>query len=63
MKDLNSRRVDARIREDVLSGFKSGVNGTPTFFINGLRYSGPWDLESLLPALRQQIEAKKRRAA
>jgi protein-disulfide isomerase len=40
-----------RVREDFMSGVKSGVNGTPTFFINGMRYDGRWDLESLLAAL------------
>lgn len=32
----------ARIREDVLTGARSGVNGTPTLFLNGTRYDGPW---------------------
>lgn len=40
-----------RVREDFMSGVKSGVNGTPTFFINGVRHDGSWDLESLLAAL------------
>jgi protein-disulfide isomerase len=33
-----------RIREDFMSGVRSGVNGTPTFFINGERYDGPYDV-------------------
>ncbi len=33
-------------------GVRSGVEGTPTFFINGVRYEGSWDLEQLLSALR-----------
>src|SRR5262249_47478682 len=37
----------ARVREDFMSGVRSGVNGTPTFFINGVRYNGSYDLESL----------------
>jgi protein-disulfide isomerase len=41
----------ARVREDFMSGVKSGVNGTPTFFINGMRHDGAWDFESLLEAL------------
>jgi len=41
-----------RVREDFRSGVTSGVNGTPTFFINGMRYDGAWDLEPLLAALR-----------
>jgi protein-disulfide isomerase len=40
-----------RIREDFLSGVRSGVNGTPTFFINGVRYDGSYDLETLLTAI------------
>jgi predicted DsbA family dithiol-disulfide isomerase len=38
--DLDSRRFAARVREDFLSGVRSGVSGTPTFFINGLRHDG-----------------------
>jgi protein-disulfide isomerase len=40
-----------RVREDFLSGVRSGVNGTPTFFVNGVRHNGGYDLESLLEAL------------
>ena len=40
-----------RVREDFMSGVKSGVNGTPTFFINGVRYDDSWDRDSLLAAL------------
>ena len=40
-----------RVREDFLSGVRSGVNGTPTFFINGFRHDGAWDFDSLMEAL------------
>jgi protein-disulfide isomerase len=40
-----------RVRRDFRSGVKSGVNGTPTFFINGVRHDGAWDEETLLAAL------------
>jgi protein-disulfide isomerase len=40
-----------RVREDFMSGVRSGVNGTPTFFINGVRHNGGWDADSLLVAL------------
>lgn len=40
-----------RVREDVSSGAKSGVNGTPTFYINGARYDGLLHPTSLLEAL------------
>ena len=43
----------ARVRADFLSGVRSGVNGTPCFFINGQRYDGPFDAAQLYPLLRQ----------
>lgn len=46
-----------RIREDFRSGVRSGVNGTPTFFINGLRYDGPRDLNSMVAALSNRAQA------
>jgi protein-disulfide isomerase len=42
-----------KVREDFMSGVRSGVNGTPTFFINGLRHDGDWDLPSFVLALRE----------
>ena len=42
-----------RIHEDFLSGVRSGVNGTPTFFINGARHDGSYELEPLLRALER----------
>jgi protein-disulfide isomerase len=45
-----------RVREDFMSGVRSGVNGTPTFFINGLRYDGPWDAPDLLAALVSAVD-------
>jgi protein-disulfide isomerase len=41
-----------RVREDFMSGVKSGVNGTPTFFINGVRYDGSW--QALLVELTER---------
>jgi protein-disulfide isomerase len=37
---LAEGRFEPRVREDFASGVRSGVNGTPTFFINGFRYDG-----------------------
>ncbi len=42
-----------QVQEDFLSGVRSGVNGTPTFFINGRRYDGPIGASSLEEALEQ----------
>jgi protein-disulfide isomerase len=44
-----------RVREDFRSGVRSGVNGTPTFFINGARHNGPFDLRSLLAAIEEAV--------
>ncbi len=33
------------------AGIRSGVNGTPTFYINGVRHDAPYDLENLLAAV------------
>jgi len=41
-----------RIKEDIESGTQSGVDGTPTFFINGKRHTGPNDVASLLDRMR-----------
>ena len=40
-----------RVREDFMSGVRSGVNGTPTFFINGARHDGSYDRRALLAAI------------
>ncbi|GAB4067333.1 DsbA family protein [Ancylobacter sonchi] len=45
-------RYDEKIRHDFSGGLRSGVNGTPTLFVNGLRYDGPRDVESLVETLR-----------
>jgi protein-disulfide isomerase len=49
--DLAAHTFEPRVREDFSSGVRSGVNGTPTFFINGRRHDGPWDLDSLSAAV------------
>jgi protein-disulfide isomerase len=39
---LQSGQFAARVKQDFLGGVRSGVNGTPTFFVNGERYDGDW---------------------
>ena len=48
-------RFDGRIDADFDGGVRSGVNGTPTLFIDGLRYDGPRDLRGLLAALERPV--------
>jgi protein-disulfide isomerase len=43
----------ARVHEDFMSGVRSGVNGTPTFYINGTRHDDSYELETLLAALER----------
>ena len=40
-----------RVHDDFMSGVRSGVNGTPTFYIDGVRYEGAYDADSLVQAL------------
>jgi protein-disulfide isomerase len=46
-KDIQDKRYKDKVKKDFMSGVKSGVNGTPSFFINGQRYDGSWDDGSL----------------
>ena len=57
--DLYNHSFAERVREDFLSGIRSGVNGTPTFFINGRRYNDSLDGETLTASLRSAINQDK----
>ncbi len=50
--ELRRRDYASRISEDVASADESGVSGTPTFFINGRRHYGVYDLDTLTEAVR-----------
>lgn len=58
---LETHTLAPRVREDFMSGVRSGVNGTPTFFINGVRHDGPWDEPTLLEALQSAAMTAGRR--
>lgn len=60
--ELDRHVYAPRVREDFLSGAYAGVNGTPTFFINGQRYDGPCDLEMMLDEIEAAAEAPTGRA-
>jgi protein-disulfide isomerase len=55
--DVRSSDVAAKIRADLHAGAISGVQGTPTFFINGRRHDGVSDLDSLLEAIEGEARA------
>ncbi len=50
--DLSNHAGAAHVAEDVDSADLSGVSGTPTFFINGIRHQGAYDIETLSAAVR-----------
>lgn len=54
-RDFSSDQVAAKIQEDFSGGIHSGVNGTPTFYIDGARHDGSFDYEELLAALQEQL--------
>jgi len=50
--ELKQRKHLARVKEDYDSGARSGVDGTPAFFIDGVAFDGDWsDVASLIAAL------------
>jgi len=50
--ELRSHEHAPRVAEDVASADASGVSGTPTFFINGRRHRGAYDIDTLTTAVR-----------
>ncbi|MDB5610081.1 MAG: putative Membrane protein [Bradyrhizobium sp.] len=58
MRDaLDTGQYRNKVRSDFIGGVRSGVNGTPTFFINGLRHGGAYDYASLVTGIQMHITA------
>jgi protein-disulfide isomerase len=57
-EELTSHTHAARVRGDFLTGVRSGVNGTPTFFINGIRHDYSWDVETMTEALNDSAASR-----
>ncbi|MCB0516768.1 MAG: DsbA family protein [Chitinophagales bacterium] len=47
VEKLRNNEKAQRVKTDFMSGVESGVNGTPSFYINNYKYDGPWDYNSL----------------
>jgi protein-disulfide isomerase len=56
-QDLADEALSAKVEADFDSGIRSGVNGTPSFFINGLRYDDSWEEKKLLTQLKKSKHA------
>ena len=57
-RDRTSPEVENRIDRDLASGERSGVPGTPTFYVNGIRHESGYDLESLRSAILDHIDGR-----
>ena len=55
--ELAEHTWEPRVREDFMTGVRSGVNGTPTFFVGGVRHDDPLDADSLIAALQRSASA------
>jgi Na+:H+ antiporter, NhaA family len=62
-EDLMGLDLSSRVSEDLDEGRRSGVTGTPSFFIDGVRYDGAWDFHSMFEALEQPIASRVERRA
>ncbi len=51
-----------RVQADFAGGVRSGVNGTPTFFIDGQRHNGPFDFDSLSHAIDRALQTTHKAA-
>jgi protein-disulfide isomerase len=55
---LQKKEYMSKVRSDFSGGVRSGVNGTPTFFINGQRHDAPFEYEDLVAAIGAALSAK-----
>ena len=54
-KDIQDPEIFKKVEDSFESGIVSGVNGTPSFFINGVKYNGYYDLESISTAIELKL--------
>ena len=58
LREIQTSAYRDRVREDFRRGTRGGVDGTPTFFINGIRFDGEPSVEGLLTALSEAEEVR-----
>jgi protein-disulfide isomerase len=55
--DFKDPKLFKIVEDDFESGIVSGVNGTPSFFINGIKFNGSYEFDSLSDAIEQALSA------
>jgi protein-disulfide isomerase len=55
--DMQKDTLANKVEQDFESGVRSGVNGTPSFFINGKKYDGDWEEDVFTEFLKRQLLA------
>ena len=54
-KDMSGHAYASLIEQSLKSGVDSDVEGTPTFFVNGVRYEDSWDLDTLSSFVKKSL--------
>jgi NhaA family Na+:H+ antiporter len=61
--DVRDEGARERVLQDLAEGRGNGVSGTPTVFIDGVRYDGAWDFDSMLEAIERPVSVRVQRSA
>lgn len=62
-RDLDDPHLQALVDEDLAEARRNGVTGTPTLFVDGVRYDGAWDFYSMLDVLERPVSERIQRSA
>ncbi len=60
-REMRAETYQKEVKRDFRHGIEDGVNGTPTIFINRLRYDGPRDRNSMRATIAAILKAERRR--
>jgi protein-disulfide isomerase len=55
--DLDSGKYKKAVQDDLAEGVSIGIQGTPSFYLNGRKYNGPFDTGTLKPLIDQELKA------
>jgi protein-disulfide isomerase len=62
VEDMTQHRHRHRIRDDFMTGVRSGVSATPTMFLNGERFEGPIESDRLIREIERILDHRRPRA-